>query len=148
MTDGVVVGVGACRGVTAGDVLGLVEESLRAAGLPMSCVTELATVDVKADEPGILAAAERLGVPLVAYGASRLARIAVPTPSEQARSLVGTASVAEAAALAGGGELLVPKRKAGPPGRPATVTCAVVRRFPPPGSEGKVSDHVCTHRQP
>jgi cobalamin biosynthesis protein CbiG len=35
--------------------------------------------------------------------------MAVPTPSDRVATLVGTASVAEAAALLGGGTLLVPK---------------------------------------
>lgn len=120
-----VVGVGAGRGVSAGAVLGLIEETLRGAGLPVSAVVELATVDTKADEAGIMGAAARLGVPLRAYPARELALVAVPHPSDMALAAVGTPSVAEAAALAGGGELLVPKRKAT---KPARVTCAVARR--------------------
>lgn len=121
-----VVGIGASKGVTAGEVLGLVEEVLREAGLPARSVARLATVDTKAAEPGIVAAAERLGVPLVAYSAGELAAVAVPNPSTGPLAAVGTPSVAEAAALLGGGELLVPKRKS--TGRPARATCAVARR--------------------
>lgn len=124
-----VVGVGASRGAPADEVLGLVEAALRDAGLSARSVAELATVDAKADEPGIVAAAERLGVPVVTYGAEELARVSVPNPSDAPLSAVGTPSVAEAAALARGGELLVPKRKSErPDGRPAMATCAVVRR--------------------
>ncbi|MFJ8646888.1 cobalamin biosynthesis protein [Streptomyces sp. NPDC093546] len=126
MTWLVVVGVGAGRGVSADAVLGLIEETLREAGLPVGEVAEVATLDTKADEPGVVAAAARLGVPLRGYAARELARVAVPHPSDAVRGAVGTSSVAEAAALAGGGELLVPKRKAA--GRPARVTCAVARR--------------------
>lgn len=82
-------------------------------------MTALATVESKAGEAGITGAAERFGVPLVSYPAARLAAIAVPHPSEAARAATGTPSVAEAAALAGGGELLVPKR------RSVSATCAV-----------------------
>jgi cobalt-precorrin 5A hydrolase / precorrin-3B C17-methyltransferase len=94
------------------------------------CVAELATVDAKADEPGIVGAAQRLGVPLVTHAAERLAKIAVPNPSGAPLAAVGTPSVAEAAALAGGGELLVPKRKSSPEGRAAMATCAIVRKTP------------------
>ncbi|MFI2409373.1 precorrin-3B C(17)-methyltransferase [Streptomyces sp. NPDC018947] len=124
-----VVGVGASKGAPAEEVLGLVEAALRDAGLSKASLAELATVDAKAGEPGIVGAAERLGVPLVTYSAGRLAGVEVPNPSEAPLAAVGTPSVAEAAALAGGGELLVPKRKSErADGSPAMATCAVVRR--------------------
>ncbi|MGC5000361.1 MULTISPECIES: precorrin-3B C(17)-methyltransferase [unclassified Streptomyces] len=121
-----VVGVGASKGAPAGEVLGLIEEALREAGLSVRSVAELATVDAKSEEPGIVTAAERLGVPLVTYPADELAAVAVPNPSEAPLAAVGTPSVAEAAALRNGGELLVPKRKSA--ATPAMATCAVVRR--------------------
>ncbi|WP_432041235.1 precorrin-3B C(17)-methyltransferase [Streptomyces cadmiisoli] len=117
-----VVGVGASRNAPVDEVLGLVESTLREAGLSPRSIAELATVDAKADEPGIVAAADRLGVPLVTHPAEELARVAVPNPSDAPLAAVGTPSVAEASALVRGGELLVPKRKS------AMVTCAVARR--------------------
>lgn len=124
-----VVGVGASRGAPVEEVLGLVEGALRDAGLSVRSVAELATVDAKAGEPGLVGAAERLGVPLVTYTAEELAAVEVPNPSDAPLAAVGTPSVAEAAALARGGELLVPKRKSErADGQPAMATCAVVRR--------------------
>ncbi|MBZ3902843.1 cobalamin biosynthesis protein [Streptomyces scabiei] len=128
-SDVLVVGVGASVGVSVGEVLGLVERVLRDAGLSVEAVVALATVDAKAGEPGLVRAAERLGVPLVSYPAEELAAVAVPNPSGAALAAAGTPSVAEAAALVGGGELLVPKRKSGPvDGRAGRATCAVARR--------------------
>ncbi|MFI1443043.1 precorrin-3B C(17)-methyltransferase [Streptomyces fructofermentans] len=121
-----VVGVGASKGAPADEVLALVEDSLRGAGLSVRSVAEFATVDAKRDEPGIVEAAARLGVPVVAHSASALAAVEVPNPSAAPLAAVGTPSVAEAAALVRGGELLVPKRKSA--ARPAMATCAVVRR--------------------
>ncbi|MEU5313435.1 precorrin-3B C(17)-methyltransferase [Streptomyces sp. NPDC021562] len=124
-----VVGVGASGGAPADEVFALIEGALRDAGLSARSVAEVATVDAKAGEPGIVTAAERLGVPLVTYSAEELARVAVPNPSDAPLAAVGTPSVAEAAALLRGGELLVPKRKSvRADGRPAMATCAVVRR--------------------
>ncbi|MFD9093849.1 precorrin-3B C(17)-methyltransferase [Streptomyces collinus] len=124
-----VVGVGASRGAPVEEVVGLVEEALRGAGLSARSVAELATVDAKSGEPGIVTAAEQLGVPLVTYSAEELAAVEVPNPSGAPLAAVGTPSVAEAAALLRGGELLVPKRKSErADGRPAMATCAVVRR--------------------
>jgi len=124
-----VVGVGASKGAPADEVLGLVEGALRDAGLSPRSVAGLATVEAKREEPGIVEAAGRLGVPVVTYSAGELAKVDVPNPSEAPLTAVGTPSVAEAAALAGGGELLVPKRKSErADGQPAMATCAVVRR--------------------
>lgn len=114
-----VVGVGGRAGVSVAEVCALVEETLRGAGLAPGAVTALATVDSKAGEAGISGAAKRFGVPLIGYPAEQLAAITVPHPSEAARTACGTPSVAEAAALAGGGDLLVPKR------RSMAATCAV-----------------------
>ncbi|WLW56045.1 precorrin-3B C(17)-methyltransferase [Streptomyces sp. YU58] len=124
-----VVGVGASKGAPVEEVLGLVRAALADAGLSVRSVAELATVDAKAEEPGIVEAAEQLGVPLVTYSAEELAAVTVPNPSEAPLAAVGTPSVAEAAALVRGGELLVPKRKSErEDGLPAMATCAVVRR--------------------
>ncbi|MGW4301395.1 precorrin-3B C(17)-methyltransferase [Streptomyces sp. NPDC004646] len=121
-----VVGVGASRGAPVDEVLELIGSALAEAGLSVRSVTQLATVDAKSEEPGLVGAAERLGVPLITYTAEELAGVAVPNPSDAPLAAVGTPSVAEAAALLGGGELLVPKRKSA--GSPAMATCAVVRR--------------------
>lgn len=128
-----VVGIGAGKGVPAAEVLGLVQDALWDAGLCAASVAALATVDAKAGEPGIVEAAARLGVPVVTYTADELARVDVPNPSDAPLAATGTPSVAEAAALSGGGELLVPKRKSAPEGRASMATCAVVRR-PGPAS--------------
>lgn len=117
-----VVGVGARRGVTAEEVLGLIREALGAAGLPASDLVELATLDTRAAEPGIAGAAARLGVPVRAFPAAVLAAVRVPNPSGAPQDAVGTPSVAEAAALVDADELLVTKRKS------ASATCAVARR--------------------
>ncbi|MER5932250.1 Rv2231c family pyridoxal phosphate-dependent protein CobC [Streptomyces sp. NPDC002054] len=126
-SERVVVGVGSRAGVSVEEICGLVEESLRAAGLGLGAVSALATVAAKGGEAGITGAAERFGVPLVTYPAEDLALVPVPgagpaagpTAGAVAAAAVGTPSVAEAAALAAGGELLVPKRKS------AAATCAV-----------------------
>jgi cobalt-precorrin 5A hydrolase/precorrin-3B C17-methyltransferase len=122
-----VVGVGASRGAPADEVLGLIDRALAEAWLSPASVGELATVEAKTGEPGLVAAAERLGVPLTGHPAPALAAVPVPHPSAAPLAAVGTPSVAEAGALLAAGpgaELLVPKRKS------AMATCAVARRRP------------------
>ena len=125
-----VAGVGASRGVPREEVGELVRDALAGAGLAIESVRALATVDTKADEPGIVAAAHQLGLPLLTYPAGRLASVDVPNPSEVVRAAVGTPSVAEAAALTGARDagrdasLVVPKRAG------AMATVAVARLTP------------------
>lgn len=138
-TAPLVVGVGASRGVSVEEVLGLVVTTLREAGLAVRRVRALATVDAKADEPGLVETARRLGVPLVCHPAERLAGIAVPNPSAAPAAALGTPSVAEAAALADGGELLVPKRASRPAKGPSRATCAVARTAQRTDGSGRVS---------
>jgi cobalt-precorrin 5A hydrolase/precorrin-3B C17-methyltransferase len=106
-----VAGVGASTGVTAEEVLGLIDDALAVGGLSALSLTSIATVEAKATEPGIAAAARRRNLPLITHSPRRLAGIPVPNPSEHALAAVGTPSVAEAAALASAGTLVVPKTK-------------------------------------
>ena len=99
------VGVGATAGVSAEEVLAAVD-----AVLPTGATdVRLATLDARAAEPGVAAAAAQRGWPLIGYPATELAGVPVPSPSTRVAGLVGTASVAEAAALLGGGMLVVGK---------------------------------------
>ena len=100
-----VVGVGARRGVTAEEGLAAVD-----AVLPPDAVdVRLATLAARAGEPGLAGAAARRGWPLTGYSATELAPVRVPSPSARVAARVGTGSVAEAAALVGGGRLVVGK---------------------------------------
>ncbi|GAA5013757.1 cobalamin biosynthesis protein [Kitasatospora paranensis] len=120
----VTAGVGARRGTPADEILRLLDEALAAAGLDRSHLGRLATLDTRAGEPGPVAAAAALGVPLTGYPAAVLAAVDVPHPSAAVAAAVGTPSVAEAAALAGlpGGRLVAPKRASAR----ATVALAAV----------------------
>ena len=125
-----VVGVGASRGAPAAELGALIADSLASAALATASVRALATVDVKAGEPGILEVAGGHGWPLLTYPAAALAGEPVPNPSEAVRAAVGTPSVAEAAALRAArehgraAELVSPKRAG------ATTTAAVARLTP------------------
>ncbi|GHF39902.1 Rv2231c family pyridoxal phosphate-dependent protein CobC [Streptomyces sp. NRRL_ISP-5395] len=127
-----VVGVGARRGASGDAVFALIEAVLSGAGLDAADVVEVATVDAKGDEPGIVAAAARLGVPVRTHPAGALAAVRVPHPSGAVGAAVGTGSVAEAAALIEADELVVPKTRAtgANTASAGVATCAVARRLP------------------
>jgi cobalt-precorrin 5A hydrolase / cobalt-factor III methyltransferase / precorrin-3B C17-methyltransferase len=114
-----VAGVGTSRNVSCAEVLGLMDEALTAAGLSPASVTAMATVDAKAAEPGLVAAARQRGWPLLTYPAALLAAVPVPNPGEAALAAVGTPSVAEAAALASADTLAIGRVR--PRGRLAVI---------------------------
>jgi cobalt-precorrin 5A hydrolase/precorrin-3B C17-methyltransferase len=119
------VGVGATRGAPAGEVGELIDGTLAELGLSTRSVRYLATAEVKADEPGLLAAAAERGWPVITFPAGRLAAVPVPNPSEVVRRAVGTPSVAEAAALIEPGSVLLAAKRAS-----AHATVAVARARP------------------
>lgn len=106
-------GVGCRRGTQAEEILALLESTFAQRGLALASLAGLASVEAKADEPGLLLAAERLGAPLTFFTTDQLAEIRVPSPSALVRKHMGVDSVCEAAAmLASRGSLIVPKTKA------------------------------------
>ena len=112
-----VVGIGARSCVTTEEVRAAVDAVLP----PDATGIRLATLAARAGEPGIVGAAEARGWRLTGHSATELAQIRVPSPSDAVAEHVGTASVAEAAALVDGGELVVGKTVQG------RVTVAVAR---------------------
>lgn len=113
----ITAGIGCRRGCSAAEIIDLIH----AAGQP----DRLAAPGFKRDEAGLLDAAAILGLPLAFVADDDLAA-AQPhclTRSAAASRATGFASIAEAAALAGGGLLLGPRIAS------ANATCALAR-FP------------------
>jgi cobalt-precorrin 5A hydrolase / precorrin-3B C17-methyltransferase len=116
-----VAGVGCSRGVDAEEILELLLRSLAQAELTEKSVAALASIDVKRDEAGLLQAAEKLDVPIHFHPAEALSVVEAPNPSELVRDAVGTPSVAEAAVVSSGAELVLEKQKS------ANATVAIGR---------------------
>ena len=107
------VGIGCRKGVSAERIEAAVMQALKAAGdYGVGAVREMATVDLKAEEPGLLAFCEQHQLPLrVLARATLAARPWVGKPSEWVRQNVGLDGVCEPCALVASarGALLVPK---------------------------------------
>jgi len=121
-----VAGVGCERHADGAEVIGLVEAALRAQNLSPLSLAAIASIDIKADEPALHAAARHFKVPLRLFSATELAqeRYRLKQPSDYVEDTVGTPSVAEAAALKAG-PLVVEKLKS------ARATCAIGRATRP-----------------
>lgn len=120
-----VVGFGCSTGAGPDEAVELVQAALLEAGLAPLGVRAVATIDRRRKHPAALRLAEMLATELVAFTPAELDGVPVPNGSRRVREAVGTASVAEAAALlASGGRLLMPKRAA----HSVTVAVAEKRR--------------------
>ena len=123
------LGLGCDRGTPAATIRQVIDEALARAGATLADVEAVASIDLKADEAGLLEVARACGWTLRFYAAAELAQVTVPNPSETVRKHTGTPSVSEAAALLAAGtdlsHLLIEKhRRRGPDGRNATVSIA------------------------
>lgn len=121
----VVLGLGCARDCPPEELRALVDEVLEEAGVSPRAVAAIGSIDLKADEPAILALSRQLDAPLRLFSAEELdaqtPRLA--HPSEVVFAEVGTHGVSEAAALALGdpeSTLAVTKRKT------ANATAALV----------------------
>lgn len=130
-----VAGLGCNRGTPREEIEEEVRCVLRDHGLAFSSLKAIATIDVKAGEPGIAAFATDHGLPVMAYCAGELNGVKGVAPSEAALKATGARAVAEPAAIlgAGTGTLLVGKQKRG------NVTVAVAQsQSGPAGAEKRV----------
>lgn len=93
------VGVGCERGTSRQLIESAIRQVCRAAHLAEASIAGIATIDIKADEQGILELCDDRQWALRCFPAELLKAIEVPTPSEVVNAEVGTPSVAEAAAL-------------------------------------------------
>jgi cobalt-precorrin 5A hydrolase len=121
-----VAGIGCNRGTAADEIRGLLLATLQEAGLCRASLRGLASIDLKADEPGLIALTQELGLPIAIFSRQEINGVggAVQTPSAMVEKHIGVKSVCEATAILAtrGGELVVPKRTT----RNATVAIARV----------------------
>ena len=115
-----VVGLGCQRGCDVHTLLGLFDSALAEGGIARERITALASIDRKQDEPGLLALAQLLDLPLQCFSAQQLAGYEhrLSHKSALAFAHTGCYGIAESAALAlaehladAPAHLLVPRRK-------------------------------------
>jgi cobalt-precorrin 5A hydrolase len=110
-----VAGIGCKRGASAEEIAAALRLVCAEHGLALQSVRKLASIDVKQDEPGLLAAAAEQGWLTDFHSAEQLNQVKGVDSSAAAFRATGAKAVAEPAALlsSGGGRLLVKKRKCG-----------------------------------
>lgn len=128
------VGVGCERGTSRQLIETAIEQVCRAAHLAEASIAGIATIDIKADELGILELCHDRQWAMRCFPAESLKTIEVPTPSQVVNAEVGTPSVAEAAALlaasspeSSSSQLRVAKKIIRQEGQPGAVTIAIAQ---------------------
>ena len=124
------LGLGCARNADVEELWTHVLGALEAGDIAKGAIACVASIDLKADEPAIIAVAARLGVPLRVFTAAALEAEAgrLLNPSDVVFAEVGCHGVSEGAALAAAGpdaELSIAKSKT------ANTTCAVARAEDP-----------------
>ncbi|HEY9806808.1 MAG TPA: cobalamin biosynthesis protein, partial [Candidatus Obscuribacterales bacterium] len=97
------VGIGCERGTSRQLIESAIQQVCQAHHLAEAAIAGVATLDLKADEVGLVELCRDRHWPLRCFAAEQLKSVPVPTPSEVVAAEVGTPSVAEAAALVGAG---------------------------------------------
>ncbi|AZC31923.1 cobalamin biosynthesis protein [Pseudomonas chlororaphis] len=115
-----VVGLGCQRGCPVETLRALLDQTLSAHRIDLGQIKALASIDLKREEPGLLALAAQLGLPLTCFSSRQLTPYVLQLShrSEIAYEHTGCYGVAESAALAlaeylaqGSAKLLVPRQK-------------------------------------
>ncbi|CAB1061232.1 Cobalt-precorrin 5A hydrolase (EC [Olavius sp. associated proteobacterium Delta 1] len=119
-----VAGIGCNRSTEAAEILAHLADVLAKNNLARSSLKGMASIDVKADENGLILAAENLKLPLTFFSKLELNQVKnIENPSEVVEKHVGVKSVCEAAAILAtrNGTLVVPKQST------KNVTVAIAR---------------------
>ena len=120
------VGIGCERGTSKELITTAIEETCKNYHLATEAIAGIASIDLKADEAGIIEVCQERNLVFKTYNAQELDTVDVPTPSDVVRQEVGTASVAEAAAIKAG-KLLVSKQIFKSDTQPGAVTIAIAQ---------------------
>lgn len=127
------VGMGCERGCSIADLEHILMTSLNQANLSLAQISHINSIDIKADEVGLIALAEKINKPFITWNKEQLRNVEhlLSTKSDYIYSVVGVYGVAESAALydvqqitTQQGELVLTKQKS------ATATCAIARAYP------------------
>ena len=110
-----VLGIGCRRGTCAEQLEAAFADFCARHSLAPACIAAAASIDLKADEAGLLAFCRAHGWPITFYSAEQLRALSGPfTPSPFVQSVTGVDNVCErAAVLASGGCIRIPKQAGG-----------------------------------
>lgn len=120
------VGIGCQKGVDKHLIQSAILWVCDRYNLSLDAIAGIATLDIKANEPGLVEFCGDRNLPLVTFSAELLNSIEVPNPSELVATKTKSVSIAEAAAIcASQSNLVVPKQVFKQLGEKGSVTIAI-----------------------
>ncbi|AGA68539.1 cobalamin biosynthesis protein CbiG [Desulfitobacterium dichloroeliminans LMG P-21439] len=110
------IGVGCRKGASLDQISKAVAQSLRQLGISSQSILGLYSIDLKAEEAGLIETAHHLGVPFRTFSAQQIQELNEKfrlSSSDYVKEMIGVDGVCEAASLLGTkeGELILPKLK-------------------------------------
>ena len=121
------VGIGCERGTSRELIETAIDETCKTYHLATEAIAGIASINLKADESGIVEICQRRNLAFKTFAPEQLNQVDVPTPSEVVKREVGSASVAEAAAILAGENLLVSKQIFKSDNQSGAVTVAIAK---------------------
>lgn len=110
----VTLGVGCKRGIALEALEGAFSALLEREDVSEKAVCQVCSIDLKKEEPGLLAFCEKRGLPFVAFSAAELAAVEGDFPaSDFVRQVTGVDNVCQRAAVLGSGGALIGTRYSG-----------------------------------
>lgn len=121
------IGIG-CERDTARELIEIaIDETCKTYHLATEAIAGVASIDLKINERGIVEVCQRRNLIFKTFTAEQLNQVDVPTPSAVVEQEVGTRSVAEAAAILAGENLLVSKQIFKSDRQSGAVTIAIAK---------------------
>lgn len=105
-----VIGIGCKKNTSAQKISDAITFCLTKEGIDIRSVCEIASIDIKRNEVGIIETAKNIGVPFVTYSADRLMEVDekyITSSSEFVKSITGADNVCERSALIDSKELIM-----------------------------------------
>lgn len=109
------VGIGCRKGTDASDIEKAVLDALGVAGISVHGVEQIASIDLKAEEAGIISFCEKYKIPFITYSKEELSEVeGTFTESEFVKEITGVSNVCERSAVLGSlrGRLIQKKKAA------------------------------------
>ena len=105
-----IVGIGCRKGTEQHHIADAFTDFLREHGIAREAVCSIASIDLKKDEPGLVAFARETGLPFETFSADELGALGGEfSSSEFVQGITGVDCVCERACVAAGGALAIPK---------------------------------------
>ncbi|PZE20447.1 cobalt-precorrin 5A hydrolase [Paenibacillus xerothermodurans] len=111
----IALGIGCNRGTSAEEIEAVIDSTLAELSFSLRSVKAACTIDLKKDEPGLLAVVDKYGWEFVTYSPEQLNEVPMDAPSDTVHRFTGAYGVSEPAAklYSGASKLALVKKKSG-----------------------------------